>query len=94
MPAPLSPETRKAILKHIRYSDQYNLTEMNVPAYNKTYLNALFIEELDSHSHESDEYQLLAQKWRNAKNFLMRQRQSYTQGMALLVLKHFRNVFP
>ena len=94
MPAPLSPETRKAILKHIRYSDQYNLTEMNVPAYNKTYLNALFIEELDSHSPESDEYQLLAQKWRNAKNFLMRQRQSYTQGMALLVLKHFRNVFP
>ena len=94
MPAPLSPETRKAILKHIRYPDQYNLTEMNVPAYNKTYLNALFIEELDSHSPESDEYQLLAQKWRNAKNFLMRQRQSYTQGMALLVLKHFRNVFP
>lgn len=94
MPAPLSPETRKAILKHIRYPDQYNLNEMNVPAYNKTYLNALFIEELDSHSPESDEYQLLAQKWRNAKNFLMRQRQSYTQGMALLVLKHFRNVFP
>lgn len=94
MPAPLSPETRKAILKHIRYSDQYNLTEMNVPAYNKTYLNALFIEELDSHSPESDEYQLLSQKWRNAKNFLMRQRQSYTQSMALLVLKHFRNVFP
>lgn len=94
MPAPLSPETRKAILKHIRYPDQYNLTEMNVPAYNKTYLNALFIEELDSHSPESDEYQLLSQKWRNAKNFLMRQRQSYTQSMALLVLKHFRNVFP
>ena len=94
MPAPLSPETRKAILKHIRYPDQYNLTEMNVPAYNKTYLNALFIEEFDSHSPESDEYQLLSQKWRNAKNFLMRQRQSYTQSMALLVLKHFRNVFP
>ena len=94
MPAPLSPETRKAILKHIRYPDQYNLNEKNVPAYNKTYLNALFIEELDSHSPESNEYQLLAQKWRNAKNFLMRQRPSYTQGMALLVLKHFRNVFP
>ena len=94
MPVQISPETRKAIINHIRYPDQYNLTEMNVPAYNQVYLNTLFIEELDGHSPESGEYKLLAQKWRNAKNFLMRQRQPYTQDMARLVLKHFRNVFP